>query len=87
MKLRSQAEAITAEFNLLAPDAPLCRYRQVRLAATLGDREAVISLLADSYANKDAELPFLAIDPRFDAVREVPQVADIIKKVRSGTSE
>jgi hypothetical protein len=48
----------------------------------LDKKEEALPLLASSFAQRDAELPFLAVDPRFDPIRELSQVVDILEKVR-----
>ncbi len=77
------AAALADQFKLPSPDAPLSRYRQALLSIALGDSEAAFSLLSKSYADKEAELPWLAVEPRFDSVRSSSQFAEIVSKVRS----
>jgi TolB-like protein len=78
--------AMVDEFKLLSPAAPLSRYRQALLSIALGDHDGAFSLLSSAYESKEAELPWLAIDPRFDAIRETPLFGEIVAKVRSGVS-
>ncbi|QHN02819.1 hypothetical protein FTO74_05095 [Granulicella sp. WH15] len=80
---RALAESIVQEFDLLAENAQLSKYRQARLALALNDRDAALALLFASYANQDAELPYLAVDPRFDSIRELPQYAELVRRIRS----
>ena len=82
----SLAEVMAEEFSLRSADAQLSGYRQARLALALDDRDAAISLLSASYVNQDAELPYLAVDPRFDSIRELPQFAELVRKIRSANS-
>ena len=77
------AEAAANAAGLKALDAQLSRYRQALLAICLGDKEGALSLLHDSYHNRDAELPYLAVDPRFDPLRTMPPFLEIVKNIRS----
>jgi hypothetical protein len=74
------------EFKLLSPAAPLSGYRQALLSIALGDADGALSLLSSAYADKEAELPWLAVDLRFDGIRQTPQFGEIVRRVRSGTS-
>jgi TolB-like protein/Tfp pilus assembly protein PilF len=76
--------AMTHELKLLSPTAPLSRYRQALLSIALGNSEATLSSLSSAYVDKEAELPWLAVDPRFDPIRMNPQFSEIASKVRSG---
>jgi TolB-like protein/tetratricopeptide (TPR) repeat protein len=80
------AAAIVDEFHLLSPAASLSRFRQALLAIALEDHEGALSSLSASYADREAELPWLAVDPRFDLIRGTPQFGEIVTKVRSGVS-
>jgi TolB-like protein/Tfp pilus assembly protein PilF len=80
---RSVAEAITTKFSLLSEDAEISKYRQARLAAALGNRDMAISLLSVSYSDREAELPYLAVEPGFDSIREMREFSDLAAKIRS----
>jgi TolB-like protein/tetratricopeptide (TPR) repeat protein len=71
------------EHKLLSSDAPLSRYRQALLSIALGDSEGALSLLSSALEDKEAELPWLAVDPRFDPIRINARFAEIVSKVRS----
>jgi TolB-like protein len=74
------------EFKLLVPDSPLSRYRQALVSIALGDSETALSLLSAAYSEKEAELPWLAVDPRFDPIRLSPRFSEIESKVKSGVT-
>ncbi len=61
------AMSIVDEFKLLSPATPLSRFRQALLSLALGDPESALTLLSASYDGKEAELPWLAVDPRSGA--------------------
>ena len=71
------------EHKLLSSGAPLSRYRQALLSIALGDSEGALSLLSCALEDKEAELPWLAVDPRFDPIRLNARFAEIVSKVRS----
>jgi TolB-like protein/tetratricopeptide (TPR) repeat protein len=79
---RPLAEKIVKEFGLHSAESRLSNYRKALLAMALDKKEEALPLLASSFAQRDAELPFLAVDPRFDPIRELSQVVDILEKVR-----
>lgn len=79
---RSMAETITEKFGLLSEGAQLSKFSQARLAAALGDRDMAISRLSASYSDREAELPYLAIDPCFDPVRQMPEFSELVNKTR-----
>ena len=76
------AAPMAHEHKLLSPDAPLSRYRQALLSIALGDPEGALSLLSRALEDKEAELPWLAIDPRFDRIRQDARFAEIVSKVK-----
>jgi len=77
------AAPMAHEHKLLSSGAPLSRYRQALLSIALGDSEGALSLLSSALEDKEAELPWLAVDPRFDPIRPNARFAEIVSKVRS----
>ena len=81
---KALAAGIVEEFGLLDPAHPTSKFRRAGLSLALGDANKAISLLNESWEQREAELPWLAVDARFDPVRERPRVGKIIRGVRSG---
>jgi TolB-like protein len=77
------AVGIVDEFGLLDPAHPTSKFRKAALALALGDANKAISLLNESCEQKEGELPWLAVDARFDPIRERSRVARILSSVRS----
>ncbi len=77
----AEAEKISGELSLLAPESPLCRYRQALLAAALGDQESALALLSVAVAMREPELVWLGVEPRFDSLRMDPKFKDLLKGV------
>ncbi len=84
---KALAVAIVDEFGLLDPTHATSKFRKASLSLALGDANKAVFLLNDSWEQREAELPWLAVDPRFDAVRERPRLARILRSVRSGIVE
>jgi tetratricopeptide (TPR) repeat protein len=70
--------------GLQSPTAQLSHYRRALLSIAMGDSEAALSSLTASFAHKEPELPWLAVDPRFDPIRPKAQFVELAGKVRSG---
>ena len=70
------------EHQLLSTGAPLSRYRQALLSIALGDSEGALSCLSCALDHREAELPWLAVDPRYDSIRLNTKFAEIVSKVR-----
>jgi TolB-like protein len=81
---KTLSAGIVEEFGLLAPAYPNSKFRKASLSLALGDTSKAISLLNESCEQREAELPWLAIDARFDPIRKRPRVSKILSSVRSG---
>jgi TolB-like protein len=64
------AGRIAADSDLLAPSSPISKFRQALLLLALGNRDGAISLLSAAYEEHEAELIWLACDPRLDPIRQ-----------------
>ena len=64
------AGRIAADSDLLAPSSPISKFRQALLLLALGNRDRAISLLSAAYEEHEAELIWLACDPRLDTIRQ-----------------
>jgi TolB-like protein/Tfp pilus assembly protein PilF len=80
---KALAAGIVDAFGLLDPAHPTSKFRKAALSLALGDANKAVSLLNESWEQREAELPWLAIDPRFDPIRERPRVSKIVRSVRS----
>lgn len=82
-----EANRIAREVKALSKDAPVSRSRQALLCLALGDVERTLSLLKQAFEIREAELVWLGIDPRFDAIRERPAFQEIVSAVLPAASE
>ena len=64
------AGRIAADAGLFAPKSPISKFRQAVLLLALGDRDRAIFLLSAAYEEHEAELIWLACDPRLDGIRQ-----------------
>lgn len=77
------AVSIIERFGLLSNDAGISKYRRARLAAALDRRDMAISMLSASYLDKEAELPYLVVEHRFDPIRQMPEFSELVRKIQS----
>jgi TolB-like protein len=75
------AAALVEERNLLLESSPYSSFRKAKLAIALNEISDAISFLKHSFACKEPELPFLAIDPRFDDLRDHKIVRDVTSAI------
>lgn len=76
-----EANQIVNAFNLLSLDARISRFRQALLALALGNKRDSLSLLTQAVKDREAELVWLRVDPRFDALRAEPAFTALLRKV------
>jgi TolB-like protein len=78
---KEAAGRIAADSDLLAPNSPISKFRQSLLLLALGNRERAVSLLSVAYEEHEAELIWLACDPRLDSVRQEPRFTALLDGV------
>jgi TolB-like protein/tetratricopeptide (TPR) repeat protein len=64
------AGRIAADSDLFAPHSPISKFRQALLLLALHNPDRAISLLSAAYEEHEAELIWLACDPRLDPIRQ-----------------
>jgi TolB-like protein len=72
----SSALELVNSFKLLSPIEGISRFRQASLAFALGDEAGALALLSTAHKERDPELIWLRVDPRFDVLRANRQFAD-----------
>lgn len=78
------ARRIAAEMNRAAAKAGISKFRKALLSAALGDGDGALSLLASAHKEREAEMVWMARDPRFDGIREDKRFARIRDRVMGG---
>lgn len=76
-----EANQIVNAFRLLSLDARISKFRQTLLALALGNKRDALSLLAEAVKDREAELVWLRVDPRFDPIRDEPTFTDLLHTV------
>jgi TolB-like protein len=79
------ADQIANHFRLLSEHSPVSKVRQASLAIALGGSKTSLPMLATACEEREPELLWLAVDPRFDAIRETWQFAGFQRSVRLGS--
>jgi TolB-like protein/tetratricopeptide (TPR) repeat protein len=79
--LTAIASRVASEYNLISPHAPISRFRQALLSLALGNPDHAMSLLSIACEEHEAELVWLARDPRLDPIREDPRFAVLLNAV------
>jgi TolB-like protein len=76
-----QARQIVQSFKLLSLDTSISRCRQALLALALEDDAASVSFLTLAVGDREAELVWIGVDPRFDSIRQSSAFKDLARKV------
>jgi TolB-like protein/tetratricopeptide (TPR) repeat protein len=75
------AGRIAADSDLFAPNSQISKFRQALLLLALGNRDRAISLLSAAYEEHEAELIWLACDPRLDPIRQDSRFTALLDRV------
>jgi hypothetical protein len=73
------AGSLTANAGLLTEQSPLSYFRKASLALSLKESTRSLELLGQSLQEKEAELPWIATDPRFDSIRDDAAFQSIVR--------
>jgi hypothetical protein len=66
---------------LLSLDTAVSRFRQALLSLALGDGEGALSFLKLAVEDREAELVWIGVDPRFDSIRQMDAFQVLVHKV------
>jgi Tfp pilus assembly protein PilF len=75
------ARSLTASWELLADQASLSYFRKACLALALNEPAKSLEFLGESFKRNEAELPWIAADPRFDRVRDDATYLSMVRTV------
>ena len=78
-----EARRMVQSFRLMSPDTAVSRCRQALLSLALGDREGALLFLQLAAEDREAELVWVGVDPRFDPIRRTSAFQEIAGKVNS----
>jgi TolB-like protein/Tfp pilus assembly protein PilF len=76
-----QARALTESAGLLAKQSSLSWFRKACVALALNEPAKSLEFLSESFMRKEAELPWIAADPRFDSIRDDAAYLSIVRAV------
>jgi TolB-like protein len=77
----SEADQIARSFHLLSLDTAVSRFRQALLSLALGDGEGALSFLKLAVEDREAELVWIGVDPRFDSIHQMDAFQVLVHKV------
>jgi TolB-like protein/Tfp pilus assembly protein PilF len=83
----SSARSLTVNAGLLTEQSPLSYFRKASLALSLKERKRSLELLGGSLQEREAELPWIAVDPRFDGIRVDVTFQSIVHSVAAGINQ
>jgi TolB-like protein len=75
------ANRIASDYNLFAANSPISKFRQALLSLALENSEKSMSLLSVACEEREAELVWLAHDPRLDIIREEQRFGLLLAEV------
>lgn len=78
---RKEAEALLAELKLLATNNFVAAYHFAMIYNGLGEKEEALNYLEKSFAEREAQLAFVNIDPRWNPLRSEPRFAAILRRM------
>jgi TolB-like protein len=76
----SDASSLVADAGLLLERSPLSYFRKASLALSLKEPARSLELLDRSFQEREAELPWIAADPRFDSIRHDDKFQLIVRE-------
>jgi tetratricopeptide (TPR) repeat protein len=71
--------------RLFAPETPLSNFRRASLAVAIGDQGRAEKYLRQAFEEREAELPWVAVEPGFDEMRENEEFRSIVDAVVRST--
>lgn len=71
--------------RLFAPETPLSNFRRASLAVAIGDQKRAGRYLNQAFDEREAELPWAAVEPGFDEMRENEEFRSIVDAVVRST--
>ena len=80
------ADRIARDYNLFSENSPISKFRQALLSLALENSEKAMSLLSAACEEREAELIWLAHDPRLDRVRADRRFGPLLAEVMHASS-
>ena len=80
------ADRIASDYDLFSVNSPISKFRQALLSVALENPEKAMSLLSAACEEREAELVWLAHDPRLDVMREDRRFGRLLAEVMRASS-
>jgi signal transduction histidine kinase/TolB-like protein len=80
------ADRIASDYRLFSPNSPVSKFRQALLSLALENPEKAMSLLSSACEEREAELIWLAHDPRLDMIRKDRRFGPLLAEVMHASS-
>jgi signal transduction histidine kinase/TolB-like protein len=80
------ANRIASDYHLFSANSPISKFRQALLSLALQNLEKAMSLLSAACEEREAELIWLAQDPRLDMIREDRRFGPLLAEVMRASS-
>ncbi|WP_158944953.1 hypothetical protein [Granulicella sp. S190] len=81
------AASTVREFRLFAIDTPLSNVRRASLAVATGDLTHAGKYLQRAFEEREAELPWVAVEPGFDEMREDAEFCSIVDALTTAAKQ
>ncbi len=81
------ASRIASDYDLFSANSPISRFRQALPSLSLNNSSEALSLLGAAYQEREAELIWLASDPRLDALRKDSRFVMLLDNVAARFTE
>ena len=79
---RTRAEALRREIEAEGPSRYVAPYHLALIAAGLGETGEAMNWLERAFADRSGWLVFLAVEPEFDNMRQVPEFQQLLARVK-----
>ena len=76
-----KAHEILRELDKLSEHVYVSKYYLASIQAALGDKDKAFESLESAYKERDADLIYLNVDPKFDVLRSDPRYEMMLKKI------
>jgi hypothetical protein len=82
----ADADRIASDYSLFSANSPISKFRQALLALAFQNSEKGMSLVSAACEEREAELIWLAHDPRLDMIREDRRFGPLLAEVMHASS-
>jgi tetratricopeptide (TPR) repeat protein len=77
---RAETEKVLERLNRLSKRRYVCSYETAAIYQGLGHKDAALKWLSRAYSERSDCIPWLKVDPAFDALRSDPRFQDLVRR-------